>query len=158
MKLLMLRHSSRMRELNDSPRPVGHCTTSQFRSIVTPQHSGIDTTHGGETVEFADQMLAGDAAINHPAEALAGVLIDDGHDLDRSPVGGDVDSLDGLDSLDDEDDDGRPVTTSARRSTSTVTVTSTSTSSWKKGYFRTARSPSRRPPEWLNSRGAQEMR
>jgi len=33
----------------------------------------------------------------------------------------------------------RSVTTSARRSTSTVTVTSTSTSSWKKGYFRTAR-------------------
>jgi hypothetical protein len=70
--------------------PVCHCTTSQFRSIVTPQHGGIDTTRGGETVEFADQMLAGDAAINHPAEALAGVLIDDGHDLDRPPVGGDV--------------------------------------------------------------------
>lgn len=59
-----------------------------------------------------------------------------------------------LDSLDDEDDDAvRSVTTSAWRSTSTVTVTSTSTSSWRKGYFRTARGPSRRPPEWLKFSG-----
>src|SRR4029079_7218069 len=35
-------------------------------------------------------MLAGDAALDHPTEALAGVLIDDGCDLDRPPVGGDV--------------------------------------------------------------------
>ena len=47
-------------------------------------------TLGGQTIKFADQVLAGDVAINHPAEALAGVLIDDGHDLDRLPVGGDA--------------------------------------------------------------------
>ena len=47
-------------------------------------------TLGGQTIKFADQVLAGDVAINHPAEALAGVLIDDGHDLDRSTVGGGV--------------------------------------------------------------------
>ena len=35
-------------------------------------------------------MLAGDAALDHPAEAFAGVLVDDRHDLDRAPVGGDI--------------------------------------------------------------------
>ena len=35
-------------------------------------------------------MLAGDAALDHPAEAFAGVFVDDRDDLDRPPVGGDV--------------------------------------------------------------------
>jgi hypothetical protein len=35
-------------------------------------------------------VLAGDAALDHPAEAFAGVFVDDRDDLDRSPVGGHV--------------------------------------------------------------------
>ena len=39
---------------------------------------------------FSDEFLAGDGALNHSTKAFAGVLIDDGHELDRSSVGGDV--------------------------------------------------------------------
>ncbi|BBX55075.1 hypothetical protein MSHO_33680 [Mycobacterium shottsii] len=35
-------------------------------------------------------MITGDAALDHTAEALAGVLVDDRHDLDRPPIGGHV--------------------------------------------------------------------
>jgi hypothetical protein len=35
-------------------------------------------------------MLAGDTTLDHPTEAFAGVFVDDGDDLDRPPVGGDI--------------------------------------------------------------------
>jgi hypothetical protein len=44
----------------------------------------------GHAVEFVDEVIAGDAAFDHPAEAFSGVFVDDRGDLDRSPVGGDV--------------------------------------------------------------------
>ena len=44
----------------------------------------------GQAIQFTDQVLTGDAALHHAAQALAGVLIDDRDDLDRSPIGGDV--------------------------------------------------------------------
>ena len=36
-------------------------------------------------VRFVDEVIAGDAALDHPAEELVGVLIDDRHDLDGRP-------------------------------------------------------------------------
>ena len=102
----MLRHSSRMRELNDSTqplrhgspgydvqpeitvRPVSHYTTGEFGAVVTPQHRRIGTAFGGQPVQFGDHMLAGDAALNHPAKAFTGVLVDNRDDLDRPPIGG----------------------------------------------------------------------
>ena len=45
---------------------------------------------GGQPVQLVDQVIGGDAALDQPAQAFAGVLIHDGHDLDRAPVGGGV--------------------------------------------------------------------
>ena len=47
-------------------------------------------THECEAVECVDEPIAGDGAVDQPAEALAGMFVDDGHDLDRSAVGGGV--------------------------------------------------------------------
>jgi hypothetical protein len=44
----------------------------------------------GEAVEFVDEHDGGDGAFDQAAEAFAGVLIDDGHDLDGLAVGGGV--------------------------------------------------------------------
>src|SRR6478609_10435710 len=41
-------------------------------------------------VELGDQVLAGDRPLNQPAQTFTGAFIDDGHDLDRPPVGGGV--------------------------------------------------------------------
>lgn len=66
---------------------------------------------------------------------------------------------DSLDSLDDEDDDGRPFRDYVREAFDVNRDGDLDNyEQLEKGYFRTARGPSRRPPEWLNSRGAQEMR
>jgi hypothetical protein len=35
-------------------------------------------------------VFTGDAALDHTAEAFAGVLVDDRYDLDRPPIGGGV--------------------------------------------------------------------
>ena len=35
-------------------------------------------------------VLAGDAALNHPTEAFAGVFVDDRDDLDRPSIGGGI--------------------------------------------------------------------
>jgi hypothetical protein len=43
---------------------------------------------GGEAVEFVDELVGGNGAFDEPAEAFAGVLVDDGDDLDGSAVGG----------------------------------------------------------------------
>lgn len=67
------------------PRLVGHCRTSQVGSVVAAQHRGIGAALGGPTVEFGDQVLAGDATFDHSAEAFAGVLVDDRDDLGRAP-------------------------------------------------------------------------
>ncbi len=79
-----------MRELNDTTSPlgsrggdevqadatmgpVGHCRTSQFRSVVAPQHRRLAAPLASEAVQFGDQVLAGDAALDYSAEAFAGV-------------------------------------------------------------------------------------
>ena len=71
-------------------RPVGHCRTGQFRSVVAAQHRWIPTTLADEAVEFGDQVLAGDAALHEATEALAGVFVDDRDDLDRSALAGGI--------------------------------------------------------------------
>jgi hypothetical protein len=43
-----------------------------------------------QAVQFGDQVLTGDGSLDQPAEAFAGVLIDDGHELDGPAVGGGV--------------------------------------------------------------------
>jgi hypothetical protein len=48
------------------------------------------TATGREAVEFSDEVLAGDAALDQAAEAFAGVFVDDRDDLDGPPVGGGV--------------------------------------------------------------------
>jgi hypothetical protein len=67
---------------------VSHGAASQFGPVVTAQHRRECAALGGQAVEFSDQVLAGDAALDHPAETFAGVLVDDRHDLDRPPIGG----------------------------------------------------------------------
>jgi hypothetical protein len=53
------------------------------------QHRWVATVLG-EPVQLIDQPVAGDGAIDQAAQARAGVLIDDGDDLDRPAVGGGV--------------------------------------------------------------------
>lgn len=62
--------------------PVGHRLTGQFRAVVAAQHGRV-TPVGREPVELVDEVVAGDGAGDQPAEAFAGVLVDDGGDLDR---------------------------------------------------------------------------
>ena len=50
----------------------------------------MGTAVSGQPLKFGDQVLAGDRTHDQPAEAFAGVLIDDGDELDRPTVGGDV--------------------------------------------------------------------
>ena len=71
------------------PGPVGHRGTRQLRAVIAAQHSRV-ATHDSEAVEFVDEDMGGDRAIDQPAQAFPGVLIDDGHDLDRAPIGGGV--------------------------------------------------------------------
>jgi hypothetical protein len=70
--------------------PVGHSGTGQLRAVVAPQHRRIGAALGGQAVQLGDQMLTGDAAVDHSAEAFAGVLVDDRDDLDRPAIGGDI--------------------------------------------------------------------
>jgi len=70
--------------------PVRHGGAGEFGSVVATQHRRISATLTGQTVELGDEVLAGDPALDHSAEAFAGVLVDDGHDLDRFPVGGGI--------------------------------------------------------------------
>jgi len=70
--------------------PFSHCGTGQFGSVIASQHCGIAAALGGEMIEFSDEVLAGDGTLDQATEAFAGVFVDDGHDLDRPPVGGGV--------------------------------------------------------------------
>jgi hypothetical protein len=45
---------------------------------------------GGQLVQLIDQVIGGDGAFDQPAQAFAGVLVNDGHNLDRAPVGGGI--------------------------------------------------------------------
>jgi hypothetical protein len=66
--------------------PVGHRRAGQFWSVVAAQHTRV-ATHGGEAIQFVDEVLAGDRPVDQSAEAFAGVFVDDGHDLDGAAVG-----------------------------------------------------------------------
>jgi hypothetical protein len=87
-KLLMLRHSSRMRELNDSTWPLRHGSPGgmKCKPILTVAESAIAlqansgplsqrSTAGNvprsaaNRVQLVHQMIAGDAALDHSAKA-----------------------------------------------------------------------------------------
>lgn len=70
--------------------PVGHSVAGQFGSVVASQDGRVAATLGGDAVEFGAEVLAGDVALDQTTQALAGVFVDDGGDLDRAPVGGGV--------------------------------------------------------------------
>ena len=72
-----------------SPAQSAIAAQASSRPIVTPQHRGV-TALGGQPIQLIDQVIGGDGALDQPAQAFAGVLINDGHDLDRAPVGGGV--------------------------------------------------------------------
>jgi len=69
--------------------PVGHRGAGELGAVVAAQHGRIAPVDG-EAVELVDQVSSGDVALDQAAEAFTGVLIHNGHDLDRAPVGGGV--------------------------------------------------------------------
>ena len=77
--------------------PVGHRLAGEFGAVVAAQHGRV-ATRRGEAVEFVDEDVGGDGAVDEAAEAFAGVFVDDGDDLDRAAVGGGVElEVDGPD-------------------------------------------------------------
>src|SRR5829696_6829760 len=69
--------------------PIRHRGAGQFGAVVAAQHGWVAAV-GGEPVEFVDQLVAGNGAFDESAEAFAGVLVDDGDNLDRPAIGGGV--------------------------------------------------------------------
>src|SRR5215217_3688660 len=68
-------------------------TRSSAQSVIAVQASSgplSQRSTAGEPVELGDQPVAGDGPFDQTAQAFAGVLVDDGDDLDRPPVGGGV--------------------------------------------------------------------
>jgi len=53
--------------------------------VVRAQDRRERSSLDGQAVGFGDEVFAGDVAVDHPAEAFAGVVVDDRHDLDRRP-------------------------------------------------------------------------
>ena len=51
--------------------PVGHGVARQFGSVVATQDGRVCATSGGCAVEFIDEVITGDAALDHVAEAVA---------------------------------------------------------------------------------------
>jgi len=72
-----------------SPSPVGHRVARQFRAVVAAQYGWV-ATHGGEAIQFVDEDVGSDRSVDQPAEAFAGVFVDDRDDLDGAAVGGGV--------------------------------------------------------------------
>src|SRR3954451_22752677 len=68
---------------------VGHRGAGQLGAVVAAQHLRVAAV-AGQPVKLVDQPVPGEGACDEAAEALAGVLVDDGDDLDRSAVGGGV--------------------------------------------------------------------
>lgn len=64
---------------------VSYCAAGRFGAVVTPQHRRVAASFGRWAVELGDQVLAGDAALDHSAEAFAGVFVDDGDDMVGRP-------------------------------------------------------------------------
>jgi hypothetical protein len=68
---------------------VGHRDAREFGPVVAAEHGRVAAL-GGDAVEFFDQVVCGDVALDQAAEAFAGVFVDDGGDLDGFAVGGGV--------------------------------------------------------------------
>jgi len=64
---------------------VGHRGARELGAVVAAQHGRV-ATHGRDAVEFVDEVVAGDGALDESAEAFAGVFVDDRCDLDRAAV------------------------------------------------------------------------
>jgi hypothetical protein len=63
-------------EVERLQRPVSHRGAGELGAVVAAQHGRV-ATHGRDAVQFIDQVLTGDRAIDQAAEAFAGVFIDD---------------------------------------------------------------------------------
>src|SRR4051794_7619887 len=80
-----------------SPAQSAIAGAGELGSVVAAQHRRVGTRLS-DAVEFVDEHVGGDGALDQAAEAFAGVLVDDGHDLDGSAVGGGVElEVDGPD-------------------------------------------------------------
>ena len=62
---------------------------NQLGPVVAAQHRGVAAL-GGQAIQLTNQVIGGDGSLDQPTQAFAGVLVDDGHDLDRPPIGGGV--------------------------------------------------------------------
>jgi hypothetical protein len=60
--------------------PVGHRLAGQLGAVVAAQHGWVAAGQC-QAVQFVDQGVGGDAALDQAGEALSGVLIDDRHQL-----------------------------------------------------------------------------
>ena len=69
-------------DTGDLSGPVGHGLADQFRAVVASQDLRQPPLRG-DSVEVGGEVVTGDAAGHDPAQAFAGVLIDDRGDLDR---------------------------------------------------------------------------
>ena len=99
-----------MRLLNDSTYPLRQgspggmndsvirpCGAGELGAVVAAQHGRV-AAHGGNAVQLGDEVVAGGVGFGQSAEALTGVFIDDGGDLDRAALGGGVElQVDGPD-------------------------------------------------------------
>jgi hypothetical protein len=77
------------RQANTFAGHLTHRLASQLRAVVAPQHGRIPTV-GSDAVQLIDEIVAGDRTCDQATKTLTGVLIHDGHDLDRAAVGGGV--------------------------------------------------------------------
>src|SRR5712692_9837093 len=66
--------------------PLAHGGAGELGPVVAAQHRGVAAA-GREPVQLGDKVLAGDGPVDQAAEALAGALVHDRDDLDRTAVG-----------------------------------------------------------------------
>ena len=65
--------------------PVGHRVADELGAVVGSEHRG-GAADGDEVLEVGGEPVRGDRPFDEPADALAGVLVDDGADLDRTAL------------------------------------------------------------------------
>jgi len=65
--------------------PVGHRVADELRSVVRSEH-GRGAADGDEVLEVGSESVRGDRPLDKPSDALTGVFVDDGADLDRAAL------------------------------------------------------------------------
>lgn len=69
------------RDAPPAAAPVGHRLAGQLGAVVAAQHGWVAAGQC-EAVQFVDQGVGGDAALDQAGEALSGAFVDDRHQLD----------------------------------------------------------------------------